>query len=259
MFEMCKLFETDNKVRKYHSALFVCVLIFSIFFISCNSKVSGSDYIKNGISKFTGFSKSKINKLLKLNNDSYHKVSITSSLLKSLNKKSSKANNNDTNNDDLEEECNDTNCTLPYGVCSKSNICVCQKGFADMKNKSIKKLDYDDEKVELDEDLFCQYQLKSRTIAILFEVFFPIGIGHFYTKRYIIGTAKMSFFTTLPLIFLIILGLCSKPKNNRQASNNFIWNFLVYGFISLAIIWYLVDIVYFAVGKYTDGNGFELY
>ena len=138
--------------------------------------------------------------------------------------------------------CNALNCPPLRGLCS-NEICVCEEGFATVNNKYIK-----------NNNIFCNYILKSRYIAFILEFFFPFGAGHFYSGKTILASIKLGIFITLIISFFLNLCFVTKNKNNPTASALIIATITVLCLISIIII-QTFDLIAYAVGIYTDGNG----
>ena len=139
-------------------------------------------------------------------------------------------------------ECNALNCPPLRGLCS-NNICVCEEGYTTVNNKNIKT-----------NGIFCNYALKSRYIAFILEFFFPFGAGHFYSGKTILASIKLGIFVTLIISFFIILCFVSKNKNSPSVSALVVTTITVLCLLSILIM-EIFDLIGYAVGIYTDGNG----
>ena len=84
-------------------------------------------------------------------------------------------------------ECSELTCPQDQGECIE-NICLCAPGYTTF---------YPDG--EIIKDQLCNYPYKYKYYAILFEMIFPFGMGHFYTCRYIHGITKFIIFWFLAL------------------------------------------------------------
>ena len=135
--------------------------------------------------------------------------------------------------------CSPSNCPPLQGVCDK-NVCVCAKDYATVDNEYIKSY-----------GISCNYQTKTKFIAFILELFFPIGVGHIYAEKTYMAILKFSLF--LVFIFSFCGELCClKSKINNCLiclSFIFILDFLAWFSIQL------MDIVSYGLGYYTDGNG----
>jgi hypothetical protein len=139
----------------------------------------------------------------------------------------------------VDSECNNQNCPTQRGYCQTNARCVCRFGWANL-NKDI--------------NHYCDYPQKSQKISFLLELFFPIGLGHFYAGRIVIGLAKLILiFITVTLDCLVkkMDGAKSKHKNNLVM--------FVYTLYLFIIVWQIFDIVMIGLNKYNDGNGIPLF
>jgi len=103
--------------------------------------------------------------------------------------------------------------------------------------------------------IFCSYRRKKQIITFMLEFFLFFGIGHIYAGNFIIGGSKLIYF-----LIIIIVKLRTKNENKEvnddddECSKKKInWVHLI--ILMLAVIWYLVDIIFLALSRYSDGNG----
>ena len=141
--------------------------------------------------------------------------------------------------------CNALNCPPLRGLCS-NDICVCEEGFTTVNNKYIK-----------NNGIFCNYILKSRYIAFLLEFFFPFGAGHFYTGKTILSTIKLGIFVVIIISFFALLCFNPKNRNGENTCALILSVILVLCLISIIII-QIYDLIGYATGLYSDGNGVPL-
>ena len=141
--------------------------------------------------------------------------------------------------------CNTGNCPPLRGLCS-NNICVCQEGFVTVNNNYIK-----------NNGIFCNYILKSRYIAFILEFFFPFGAGHFYAGKTIFASIKLGIFVTLIICFFIWLCFISKNGTETNAGSITL-ALIVFLSIIILILMQIFDLIAFAFGLYSDGNGVAL-
>ena len=96
---------------------------------------------------------------------------------------------------------------------------------------------------------------KSQVTAFLLEFFLPIGIGHYYCRRWLHGALKTGY-------LLLVIGIDFLLKYKIYAVTTFKVrqnvNYVVYTLYLLFIIFQLVDVVMFGLNKYKDGYGSEL-
>ena len=141
--------------------------------------------------------------------------------------------------------CNALNCPPLRGLCS-NDICACEEGFTTVNNKYIK-----------NNGIFCNYILKSRYIAFLLEFFFPFGAGHFYTGKTILSTVKLGIFVVIIISFFALLCFNPKNRNGENTCALILSVILVLCLISIIII-QIFDLIGYATGLYSDGNGVPL-
>ena len=141
--------------------------------------------------------------------------------------------------------CNALNCPPLRGLCS-NNYCVCEEGFATVNNKYIK-----------NNGIFCNYILKSRYIAFILEFFFPFGAGHFYSGKTTLAFIKLGLFVILILSFFGLLCMIVKYRISTNAGSITLTFFTLLSLLIL-ILMEIFDLVAYATGIYSDGNGVEL-
>jgi hypothetical protein len=110
---------------------------------------------------------------------------------------------------------------------------------------------------------------KSQLTAFLFELFVPIGVGHFYANRITVGVIKL----VLAIMFCLIYATIKyhlHPDNksdllinndNQDTDNTEIEKYLAIIFCLLCcslFVWQIVDLVMFGINKYPDGNNVPL-
>lgn len=145
------------------------------------------------------------------------------------------------NNTIVQGVCSSYNCMEPNGQCIDEYSCECQPGYSDI-NKF-----YTNEKIQR-----CSYKLKKQFIAFLLEFFLIIGIGHFYSSRYLYGALKAAAF-----IFVILFDFCLRAKQKQPRTR--VISIVVYVLYFLLLIWHTFDIVMFGINKFRDGNDLPLY
>jgi hypothetical protein len=139
----------------------------------------------------------------------------------------------------VDSECNNHNCPTERGYCQGTTRCVCRLGWANL-NRDI--------------TYYCDYQQKSQKISFLLELFFPIGIGHFYSGRFLLGFAKLVVICGTVLLDFMVKGIDN--AKSRQKNNLIMFVYTLYLFI---LIWQVFDLVMIGLNKYTDGNGIPLF
>jgi len=163
-------------------------------------------------------------------------------------------------------ECNKFNCLLP-SICLDESFCKCGEEYANFNEdkNNYKNLDNNNnyesnisnnENYMKEPQIYCNYKRKKQIISFMLEFFLFFGMGHVYSGNYIIGISKFVFFV------LLILFKVKNNKSNKEMEieeddnqNNKKINWLHLLILLLAVIWYLVDIIFLALSKYIDGNG----
>ena len=139
--------------------------------------------------------------------------------------------------------CNSANCPPLRGICS-GNLCVCEEGYLTVNNKQIQ-----------NNGVFCNYHLKSRFIAFLLEFFFPFGVGHFYSGKIFLAVIKLALFVVLFCMCCAVL-CCVTGKVVNTCS--FIISLIVVLCLIGIVFMEIFDLVSYALGIYSDGNGIEM-
>ena len=139
-------------------------------------------------------------------------------------------------------KCNYYNCPYLQGVCS-NNECICAKHYMTVKDKSNK------------EQIFCNYETKSKFTAFFLEFLFPLGIGHFYANNYGKGILKFALFALLLSSCCFEL-CCLKAMINKGIV---CLSFLVFVVLCSWIALQVMDLVGYLFGFYTDGFDFKMY
>ena len=141
--------------------------------------------------------------------------------------------------------CDATNCPPLRGICSNDQ-CICENGFTTVNNNQIK-----------NNGVFCNYILKSRYIAFILEFFFPFGAGHFYSGKTILASVKLGLFVILIISLISILCLVAKNRNTTNAGSVILSIVIVLSLLTI-ILMQIFDLIAYAAGIYSDGNGVEM-
>ena len=139
--------------------------------------------------------------------------------------------------------CNAVNCPPLRGVCS-GDLCICEENYLTVNNKYIKS-----------NGVFCNYHLKSRYIAFLLELFFPFGVGHFYSGKIILASIKIGLFALMILMCCSVL--CCVNAKVVNTCSFIICLILVLSILALFIM-EIFDLISYGLGIYTDGNGIDM-
>ena len=140
--------------------------------------------------------------------------------------------------------CNEMNCLPTRGMCS-NNQCICNENYITTDNKVLE-----------NHGLFCNYELKARFIAFLLEFFFPFGVGHFYSGKIYLAIIKLSLFAIM--ICSCCCVLCCVVGKEAGALSFTICIIIVLSIIVLVVM-EIFDLIGYALGIYTDGNGYQMY
>lgn len=145
--------------------------------------------------------------------------------------------------------------------CGKSK-CIITQGYC--KEKNSEKNNYDKECVCFEEfgttensyNYECNYQKKSQLKAFLLELILSNGAGHFYLENYFLAISKLLVWVIIYYSFIILRITCKSAEDNKKIS------FLIAAFALFFCIgmlsWQIIDLVFFGLNKYSDGNGVEL-
>jgi len=229
-----------------------------------NYEVSNYEYFINSIKDFFSFNYS--NDISYVNKDNRGKVNNFDNFLNYLkNEKFNFKNTKSLNyNEDILKNveiknCNNEVCGGLNSKCISETKCECNNGFINIPNKNFKRL--------------CEYKLSYQLYALLFELIFPIGVGHFYCKRFLIGFIKFSVLFLIPLlVYFIYLNFYNKKnedlplvKVNGISNKGIVFNLdkffgsiMTISYLIIFATWYLFDLVIFLANKHKDGSGFDL-
>ena len=131
--------------------------------------------------------------------------------------------------------CTSINCPSPNS-CENGSVCVCDNTLANAQ--------IDTTTDTYTDSIYCQYQRKKQLTAFLLEFFLPFGIGHLYLGRLKNGIIK------LVLLFVLCCSLCFLPSTEDKK----VVYCLFSAFISLLLIWNLMDLIFIGLNRYVDGN-----
>jgi hypothetical protein len=139
-------------------------------------------------------------------------------------------------------QCNSNNCKSPYGKCTSDQVCECSREYGHELNQP-----------SIANNLSCSLPLKQQATFFFLELFFWVGIGHFYAGRIIYGIIKL-----LLIIIVIILDCLIKRlvivKRNYKTQK--IYNICMWIMYLCILIFQTFDITMIGLNKFSDGNGF---
>jgi hypothetical protein len=138
--------------------------------------------------------------------------------------------------------CTATNCKDPYGKCTDGQTCQCNKGFAQMINKT----------VQLNQNS-CSYEMYRQKTAFMLEFFLPFGVGHFYSGRISFGIGKLFFIVIVLIMDFILIRFIYKSNEKSIKTQRFGQFFILFLYFSL-IVFHVVDLCMWGLNKWRDGN-----
>lgn len=132
----------------------------------------------------------------------------------------------------------------------EQNVTICDNGFYDFDHNCICNSGFTT--YPADSHIECNYEQLSFVTALLLQIFLgAFGAADFYIKRFATGSIKL---------LLAILTPCMKRGVEACGDD---WGFccvglpLVVGICSVPV-WYLTDVVLYALNHYLDENGVKL-
>lgn len=150
------------------------------------------------------------------------------------------------------EICSKENCLDQNGTCLTLKICKCNFGYADLIYSA----------------KTCNYKQRFQKLALLSEFIVPIGLGHFYSSRNLVGSIKFAVLFLIPIIFLFLSKILPKMNEKEIYVELFVeekyrisnmWKKVLSTiYIFVFSIWFLFDITMFAANIYKDGWGYDL-
>lgn len=150
--------------------------------------------------------------------------------------------------------CNQINCPLDRGRCTRDNKCVCNEDYISITNNLVldeKGNAYSDD-IKVIDNHQCNYELTERSKILLLEFVIGFGLGHLFLGHYIIGIIKfILFFSTI-----ILLSVKPCMEINNKNSKNILKISIITGIIY--IIWNCIDAYLIVEGKYKDKYGLEM-
>ena len=145
-----------------------------------------------------------------------------------------------------EENCDFSNCPLGKGTCFE-NSCICNIGWMTLPINKESSKQHD----------FCDYEQKDHSIAFFMEFFFPLGVGHFYSMRYLFGLIKLILASVLCLFWCgDLCGLRIRFALNSKWDKVHMGCVLI-NFLSFTVM-HLIDLICFGFNIYKDGNDIDM-
>jgi hypothetical protein len=229
-----------------------------------NDQVTNMEYFKNSVKDFLSID--KYNDVLFRDTDENGNLNYFGNLINYLLKEKLIFRNNQIMKKNYEaykitnmEKCTNYLCGI-NGICITETKCKCSSDFINFQKKN--------------SNDYCNYKLSYQLYALLFELIFPFGIGHFYCNRLLIGFIKFSVLFLIPLIFYLIYNNRFNKKNedihiskiNGSTSKTLTFfniekmlrSFIFISYFLVFVIWYLFDLVIFLANKHKDGSGLDL-
>lgn len=166
-------------------------------------------------------------------------------------------------NNQKDQKSNESSAELKYEFipCGKSK-CIITQGYC--KEKSSPSKDDDKECVCFEEygtiqnnfNYECNYKKKSQLKAFLLELFLSNGAGHFYLENYYLAIPKLLVWVFSYYFFIVLRITCKSAEDNKKTS--LIIASLALFFCLGMLSWQILDVVLFALNKYTDCNGIDM-
>lgn len=132
-----------------------------------------------------------------------------------------------------------------HGTCTSDGTdCECEGGYYSFPNSFMR----------------CTYKQKSKFLAILLELLFPFGFGHLYVLNYSLFLAKfLVYFFSYYYVFCLMIFIGSVNNSNVNSDSYDYSKKICCVLLPIIFIWYIFDVVWFALGGYSDGNSVDLY
>lgn len=160
--------------------------------------------------------------------------------------------------------CSSENCRSPNTCSENKDSCLCAFENAEVfsitnlsdnyvNNNSLNssKNKFNDKGNQKQNYVYCEYRRKSKKIYLVLELFFNLGIGHFYVGN--LQKAKLKLII-LSLPWVIFAFLLIKRKVNLDDNKQKLIG-LPFLFYLLWVFWWLYDLVHIFTGKFKDENG----
>ena len=106
-----------------------------------------------------------------------------------------------------------------------------------------------------DNTTLCSYQKKSKVLSVLLETFVPLGAGHYYAENYVTGVFK-SICMCLSCLFCFLVKYYTKHFDKNDNRTMF-FSIVSCTWCLFLVVWYVVDVCFFALDIYTDGNNMQ--
>lgn len=152
--------------------------------------------------------------------------------------------------------CTNINCIYPNNCNDKKDTCFCSYENAEVLNNinislnSLSNLKSQGKKNVDSNYIHCSYRRKSKKIYLVLELFFNIGIGHFYAGKYQMAKIKL-IGLCLPWIIYAIFILKRKVNLDDKKIS---LNELPILFYLIWIFWWFYDSLNIYLGTFSDEN-----
>jgi hypothetical protein len=105
----------------------------------------------------------------------------------------------------------------------------------------------------------CNYEQKRKLFAVLLEIT-GLGLGHYYIGKYLFFFAKfLTFYLFCYMIVCVIFFVGAINESNVSPETSKRSTKIVKIIFPLIYFWWILDIIVFSAGMYTDDNDQELY
>jgi hypothetical protein len=151
--------------------------------------------------------------------------------------------------------CTDLNCRIPDMCSPDKKTCICSSQNAEfLLNKP---LGPGEQRVDPSKvNRFCALERKNQLTYFLLELILNIGAGHFYAVNIGMGVGKI-IVVFIPCFVFCIMG-CMGAMGGDKIGGMGAGICLAISATCAISIWWLVDVIMIATGKYNDGLGVPL-
>jgi hypothetical protein len=156
------------------------------------------------------------------------------------------------NNNTIIHEIN-SNSTCNAETCGEPNYCISSKVCRCVD-------DYITYSPVQNQEIFCNYKRKRQLTALLLEIIFPIGFGHFYSGRMLCGLIKLILYMLVGSYGLGVFyhGVPSLTTLSKTSLEKVVHTTLACSLICGISVWHIFDIYMLFENRYYDGNGISL-
>jgi len=157
--------------------------------------------------------------------------------------------------------CSTLTCQMPNAICSTNQNCHCLPGYANFQPQPQQNQPGAPQPTTTPNGNYpCQYKQKQQLVAFLLEFFLPFGIGHLYALRTVFGVLKLLFMFVTPCVLccFVCCGIVTMDSLNSQKIFASLSAMIGLIYSLGAFSWMIIDLVFFGLNKYNDGNNVPL-